>query len=133
MITGLDHVQLAMPAGGEDEARAFYGRALGLREIGKPAPLAHRGGVWFALRDGRQVHLGVETPFSAAAKAHPALMTDDVDAVASALAAAGCALAWDNALAPRRRFYTADPFGNRVEVIAATDVRTRPPSTSTTA
>lgn len=117
MITGLDHVQLAMSAGGEDEARAFYGRTLGLREIAKPAPLAGRGGVWFTLDDGRQLHLGVETPFAPAAKAHPALMTDDIDAVASALAAAGCAVAWDDALAPRRRFYTADPFGNRIEVI----------------
>lgn len=117
MITGLDHVQLAMPAGGVDEARAFYGLVLGLREIAKPTALAGRGGVWFALDDGRQLHLGVETPFAPAAKAHPALMTNDIDAVASALAAAGWAVAWDDALAPRRRFYTADPFGNRVEVI----------------
>ncbi|MEO8084789.1 MAG: VOC family protein [Ardenticatenales bacterium] len=117
MITGLDHVQLAIPAGGEDAARAFYGGVLSLREIAKPAALAGRGGVWFALADGRQLHLGVETPFVAAAKAHPALAADDVDAVAAALAAAGYEVAWDDGLAPRRRGYVGDPFGNRVEVI----------------
>lgn len=133
MITGLDHVQLAMPAGGEDEARAFYGGLLGLREVAKPAALAGRGGVWFALDDGRQVHLSVETPFVPAAKAHPALVADDIDAVADALRAAGHAAAWDEALAPRRRLYVGDPFGNRVEVIQTTVDPTNAPMDATTA
>ncbi|MCC7019809.1 MAG: VOC family protein [Ardenticatenales bacterium] len=119
MITGLDHVQLAIPAGGEDAARAFYGGLLGMREVAKPAALAGRGGVWFALDDGRQVHLGVEAGFVAAAKAHPAFVANDIDAVADALRAAGYGVAWDDGLAPRRRLYVGDPFGNRVEVVSA--------------
>lgn len=119
MITGLDHVQLAMPAGGEGTARAFFGGTLGLREIAKPSALAGRGGVWFALPDGRQLHLGVAADFVAASKAHPALEADGIDAVANALAAAGHEVAWDDALAPRRRFHTTDPFGNRLEIVDA--------------
>lgn len=63
MITALDHVQLAMPKGREEDARSFFVWLLGLKEIEKPEPLAQRGGVWFALPDGRQLHLGVEEPF----------------------------------------------------------------------
>ena len=58
----LDHVQVAMPAGREEAARAFYGAALGLREIPKPASLAARGGVWYAV-GALQLHLGVAEDF----------------------------------------------------------------------
>ena len=71
MIEGLDHVQLAMPRGGEARARAFFGGMLGMQESEKPASLARRGGVWFLLPDGRQIHLGVEEPFRSSEKAHP--------------------------------------------------------------
>ncbi len=74
MITALDHVQVAMPAGGEREARHFYSDLLGLDELEKPAALAARGGAWFALPDGRQLHLGVEDPFRPSRKAHPAFV-----------------------------------------------------------
>ncbi len=115
MITGLDHVQLAMPRGREAAAQAFYSGLLGMAELPKPAPLAARGGCWFA-SGAAVVHLGVEEPFRPAAKAHPALLTDDLDALAAALAAAGhrCVFA-DGEISGVRRFYTTDPFGNRVE------------------
>ncbi len=74
MISALDHVQLAMPAGGERDARGFYSGLLGLNELEKPAPLAARGGVWFALPDGRQLHLGLKEPFRTSRKAHPAFV-----------------------------------------------------------
>ena len=45
----LDHVQIAIPAGGEDEARQFFGELLGLTEIPKPHEMAGRGGCWFQL------------------------------------------------------------------------------------
>ena len=79
MIIGLDHVQLAMPAGGEDAARAFYGGVLGMAERAKPPDLAKRGGCWFHA-SGVEVHLGVEEPFRAAAKAHPALLVENLEA-----------------------------------------------------
>ena len=69
----LDHVQVAAPPGCEPEARRFYGQLLGLVELEKPAPLRARGGVWFALGGGAQLHIGVEDPFAPARKAHPAL------------------------------------------------------------
>lgn len=112
----LHHVQVSCPVGGEDAARAFYGRALGLSEVAKPPTLAARGGVWF--RDpGLELHVGVEEDFAPARKAHPALLVDDLDAVASCLTAAGYPVAWDGDLPGFRRFYTADGAGNRVELL----------------
>lgn len=111
-VTGLDHVQLAMPQGGEDAARAFYGGLLGLTEAPKPAALAGRGGVWFT-GGGLQLHLGVETPFQPARKAHPALVVTDLAAAHSTLPAPSAI----SALPGLRRFYVADPFGNRIEIL----------------
>lgn len=115
MITGVDHVQLAMPQGRENAARAFYAGLLGMIEQPKPPVLAARGGCWFT--SGTAVlHLGVEEPFSPARKAHPALLVDDLDALSAALAAAGyrCVRA-DGEIPGVQRFHTHDPFGNRVE------------------
>ncbi len=118
MIMALDHVQLAMPAGGERDARGFYSGLLGLDELEKPATLAARGGAWFALPDGRQLHLGVEEPFRPSKKAHPAFVVADLDEMAERLEAGGSSVGWDEELAPRRRFYGEDPFGNRLEFLA---------------
>src|SRR5512147_3073253 len=76
-VHGLHHLQLAIPRGAEERARAFYGSLLGLREIAKPAHLARRGGVWFEL-GALQLHLGVEEEFRPAKKAHPALLVEDL-------------------------------------------------------
>ena len=115
MITGLDHVQLAMPRGREDAARSFYSGLLGMTELPKPPVLAARGGCWFA-SGAALLHLGVEEPFTPARKAHPALLVDDLDGLEAALSAAGraCVRA-DNEIPGIRRFHTHDPFGNRVE------------------
>jgi len=114
-ILGIDHVQVAAPAGCEDEARAFYGGLLALEEIPKPPTLAARGGCWF--RAGAQeLHVGVEEPFAPARKAHPGLVADDLDALAARLRAAGYVVVPDEAIPGARRFHVADPFGNRLEV-----------------
>ena len=110
MITRIDHVQVAAPAGGEGAARAFYGDLLGLAELPKPQRLRARGGVWFAV-GGQQLHVGIEGSFAAARKAHPALAVPragDLSALAAKLEAAGREIAWDGP-----RFYVEDPFGNR--------------------
>jgi catechol 2,3-dioxygenase-like lactoylglutathione lyase family enzyme len=119
MLAALDHLQLAMPPKGEAAARAFYGGLLGLRETPKPPALAARGGVWF--QGAIALHLGVEPDFRPARKAHPAFRVRDLGALAARLAAAGHAVTWDDALPGVRRFYTADPFGNRLEFLAAVD------------
>ena len=115
-ILGIDHVQLAMPAGREDEARAFYEGLLGLVWVAKPEHLAQRGGCWFG--DGAaRVHLGVEDGFRAARKAHPALLVDDLAALADRLTAAGVTVKQDEPLEGYDRIYADDPFGNRLELM----------------
>jgi catechol 2,3-dioxygenase-like lactoylglutathione lyase family enzyme len=118
-VVGLDHVQVAAPAGCETEARHFYGGLLGLPEEPKPASLQRRGGVWFAA--GRQqLHVGVQEQFRPARKAHPALLVahDRLEELAQLLAGAGATVVWDEELPPVRRFYTEDPWGNRLELVA---------------
>jgi catechol 2,3-dioxygenase-like lactoylglutathione lyase family enzyme len=117
VVEGLDHVQLACPRGGEDEARRFYGGLLGLREIEKPEPLRSRGGVWFQCGPSQQLHVGVEEPFSPARKAHPALLVDKPETL-SELAAKLGDVTWDSDLPGYERFYVSDPFGNRLELLA---------------
>ena len=106
----IDHVQVAAPPGCEEEARAFYGGVLGMREVPKPSSLAARGGVWF-----EQLHVGVEEGFTPARKAHPAFVVDDLDALAARI---GDGVQWDDAVPGVRRFYAHDPFGNRLEFLA---------------
>lgn len=119
-VLGIDHVQVAAPPGCEAEARHFYGELLGLEELPKPPALRGRGGVWFAV--GRQqLHVGVEESFAPARKAHPALLVDaaDLDALAARLVSGDAAVTWDDAVRGVRRFFTHDPWGNRIELLAA--------------
>ena len=124
--TGLDHVQIAMPRGGEEAARGFYGGLLGLAEVPKPAALATRGGCWFVgagtltgagVGAGAAIHLGVEADFRPARKAHVALIVDDLGGLRATLQAAGVPIADDPAEIGVRRFHAFDPFGNRLELI----------------
>ncbi len=121
-VVGIDHVQLSMPAGAEDEARRFYVSVLGLREVAKPPGLARRGGCWFT-GAGAAVHLGVELDFLPLVKAHPALLVRDLIAAREALAAADVAIEEDDSGLPVRRCYVRDPFGNRIELVDARDAR----------
>jgi catechol 2,3-dioxygenase-like lactoylglutathione lyase family enzyme len=115
-VLGLDHVQLAAPRDCEAQARRFYGGALGLPELPKPAALRAAGGAWFAC-GAQELHVGVEEPFEPARKAHPGLKVaaSDLDALAERLARAGAPVRWDER-GPRRRFFTEDPWGNRIEL-----------------
>jgi catechol 2,3-dioxygenase-like lactoylglutathione lyase family enzyme len=118
-IVGLDHVQVAAPPGCEEAARRFYGDLLGLREAAKPEPLRARGGLWFEA-GAQQLHVGVEDAFQPARKAHPALRVtaEGLDLIAERLHSAEVAVKWDEELAGVRRFYTVDPWGNRIELLA---------------
>lgn len=119
-VLGLDHVQLAAPPGCEQEARAFFGRLLGLVEVEKPEALRSRGGVWFALGE-QQLHVGVDEGFTPAQKAHPALRVaaGRLEMVAERLTEAGMSVAWDDGIPGVRRFFAEDPWGNRLEFVAA--------------
>jgi catechol 2,3-dioxygenase-like lactoylglutathione lyase family enzyme len=116
MLLGVDHVQLAAPAGCEAEARRFFGEALGREEIEKPEPLRARGGVWFRC-GAQQVHIGVEEEFSPARKAHPAFQVAEYDALRDRLRAAGIDATPDESVPGLRRCFVSDPWGNRIELL----------------
>jgi catechol 2,3-dioxygenase-like lactoylglutathione lyase family enzyme len=116
MIERIEHVQLAMPLGGEEAARRFYAGILGIPEVLKPANLVVRGGAWFVRGDVR-VHFGVERDFRPAKKAHPAFRVSNLRELAERLRAAGFEVAEDESLDGYERVYTADPFGNRIELM----------------
>jgi catechol 2,3-dioxygenase-like lactoylglutathione lyase family enzyme len=123
-VTRLHHVQVSCPAGGEDAARSFWTGALGLTEVEKPEPLRGRGGCWFRSYDERggvsaEIHVGVESPFTPARKAHPALVVADLDAAADRLREGGhpVDLTERDTFPGYERLHTADPHGNRVELL----------------
>lgn len=120
MITGLDHVQVAAPPNCEHEARAFYGGLLGLTELEKPPALQHRGGVWFQVGP-QQLHIGVQDDFTPATKAHPAFQVASLDVLAERLVTAGAPVHYDDAIPGR--FYTEDPWGNRLELLVSSSSR----------
>lgn len=113
-LTSIDHVQLAMPGGEENAARAFYTGVLRLSEVPKPPELAKRGGVWFESGSVR-VHLGVELDFRPARKAHPAFIVRNLEALAARCEREGYRVVDDGDLPGYRRVYVYDPFGNRLE------------------
>ncbi len=115
-VYGIDHIQLAMPAGRESEARRFFGELLGLAELPKPANLASRGGAWFQCGP-MQLHLGVDKDFHPAKKAHPALLVTNLADTVEILNAAGVAIKHDEPLDGFKRVFVEDPFGNRLELL----------------
>lgn len=121
---GIHHIQLAMPEGGEDAARRFYGGLLGLTELPKPPRLAARGGVWFRL-GAQELHLGVESNFAPARKAHPALHWSGLAALREELREGGVLVREEEPLPGFRRFYADDPFGNRLEFLEPEPERDR--------
>jgi catechol 2,3-dioxygenase-like lactoylglutathione lyase family enzyme len=115
-LVALDHVQLAMPPGGEAEAEAFYTGVLGLPRVPKPEVLAARGGCWFE-RGALRVHLGVEEGFRPARKAHPAIAVRDLASFVERLRADGVEVRPGDGAPGTQQAYVDDPFGNRIELI----------------
>jgi len=116
-VRRIDHVLIAMPAGREEAARAFYRDMLGFTEKEKPPQLAVRGGCWFESGDVK-LHLGVEDDFRPARKAHPALRCRDYAGLLARLAAAGVEARPANEVPGVTRCHVDDPFGNRIELVA---------------
>ena len=115
-VRRIDHILIAMPAGREEEARAFYQGMLGLTEKPKPSQLEARGGCWFE-SGAVTVHLGVDKNFVAAGKAHPAFIVDGLADMVSRLKQAGYRVTEDEPLPGCDRRHVHDPFGNRIELI----------------
>jgi catechol 2,3-dioxygenase-like lactoylglutathione lyase family enzyme len=114
----LDHVQLAIPEGGEALARSFYQGILEIPEVAKPAELAARGGCWFE-RGALKIHLGVEADFRPARKAHPGLLVTGFPELCARLRAGGYEVRPETVSDGPARAFVDDPFGNRVELIDA--------------
>jgi catechol 2,3-dioxygenase-like lactoylglutathione lyase family enzyme len=119
-ITAIDHVQLAIPKNSEEMARTFY-RSLGFTEIAKPEPLASRGGCWFK-SNAAILHLGIEDPFVAARKAHPAFRISDLSSFRKHLQSLQINIIEDTSLSHVRRLFINDPFGNRIEFLQEGDI-----------
>ncbi|ASY58969.1 VOC family protein [Sinorhizobium sp. CCBAU 05631] len=115
-VVAIHHVQLAMPEGGEAEARRFYAGLLAIPEVAKPPNLAARGGCWFE-EAGLRIHIGIEKDFLPARKAHPAFIVDELFVLIARLQAAGFDVVEDEPLAGFVRRYVSDPFGNRIELM----------------
>jgi catechol 2,3-dioxygenase-like lactoylglutathione lyase family enzyme len=117
VLDGIDHVQIAAPAGCEAEARRFFGELLGLEELEKPEPLRSRGGLWFRVGT-QQLHVGVDQDFAPARKAHPAFAVSRYDELVARLRSAGAQVAADASIPGVRRCYVTDPWENRIELVA---------------
>ncbi|GKV70455.1 glyoxalase [Sporosarcina sp. NCCP-2716] len=115
-FSGIDHIQIAAPPGSEAEARVFYGELLGMPEIPKPENLKARGGCWFVC-GSQEVHIGIQPDFSPSKKAHPGFTVDTLDSLRARLEDAGCAITEEPPIDGRTRFFTYDPFGNRLEFL----------------
>ena len=114
-VVGLDHVQIAVPAGGEDAARGFFSDLLGMAEVRKPGNLSSSG-CWF--KSGSvSIHIGVDPDFTPAGKAHPALLVDNLAELRGKLDDAGFETRDDKPVEGYARFFTSDPFGNRIELM----------------
>lgn len=112
----IDHVQLAMPAGQEEAARAFFVGVLGMTETPKPESGAGSQGCWF-VSGPVHIHLGVDPDFRSAVKAHPAIIVADLAELTSRLQSAGYAATAGGNLPGRARAFAPDCFGNRIEWI----------------
>lgn len=117
-ILGVEHVQLAMPDGGEPVARKFYRDLLGLREVPKPAELQGRGGAWFE-SSHIKIHLGIEKDFRPAKKAHPALLVSGIEQLQQTLKNEAVTIEDGEQIEGYTRFFAFDPFGNRIEFLEA--------------
>ena len=121
LLTGIHHVQIAMPSGGEDAARGFYRDVLGLVEQPKPPELAKRGGCWFE-NGAVRIHLGVDEGFTPASKAHPGLLVQRLKPIVEKCRIGGLQVGSTEPLDGYDRIYVTDPFGNRIELLERREV-----------
>lgn len=115
-IVCIEHIQIAAPAGCEEAARQFYGELLDMEEIPKPENLRSRGGCWFRC-GSQEVHIGIQNDFVPAKKAHPGFVVQGLEQLRARLLEAECIISEDPPIAGRSRFFTHDPFGNRIEFL----------------
>jgi len=114
----LDHIQICIPKGKENEARQFYTDIIGLTEIPKPKALIANGGLWYQLAD-IQFHIGTENEINKS-KRHPAFEISNLDDAKKYLIQQGVTLKEEIEIPGQKRFSFIDPFGNRIELLQKT-------------
>jgi catechol 2,3-dioxygenase-like lactoylglutathione lyase family enzyme len=109
------HVNLGVPVDGVDSQSAFLIDVLGFRSIGPGDDAATRGAIWFEGEDGGQIHLSVDPEHRPAARAHVAVVLDNLTDVEDRLRATGvnCSANETNG---RKVVLCRDPAGNRWEL-----------------
>jgi catechol 2,3-dioxygenase-like lactoylglutathione lyase family enzyme len=115
MPISLHHAQVFYTPGGEQKARDFYGKALGLAEVARPETLSDRDGLWFEAGAG-QIHLSAQDDLALHGRRHFALKVDDLDALRDTLARGGARFEEATPIPGWRRCYVFDPFGNKIEL-----------------
>lgn len=117
-VKRLQHTSVPMPPGGNDRARAFYGEALGLREIPKPNTLSNNL-VWFAANDqGDEVHVFQEENMGPnSAEQHLCLEVDDIEGFRTRLVEHGFDPRTPETIVNRPRLFVRDPFDNLIELV----------------
>jgi catechol 2,3-dioxygenase-like lactoylglutathione lyase family enzyme len=114
-ITGIDHVQIAVPRALEDQCLRFYREVLALPEIEKPQELKARGGAWFQV-GALQMHVGLDPDASPRSKRHICLLVHDLAAAKAAILSQGVAIEEESRAEGLSRFFVRDPAGNRIEI-----------------
>jgi hypothetical protein len=115
-VHGIEHVALAYPAGRIDEVRAYYIGLLGLSEIDRPASIATPG-VWLDC-GAVQLHFSNDPAFNVQERPHTALLVDGLRELVTQLQGKGYTAQQAAPLGGRERFFTWDPFGNKLELVA---------------
>ncbi len=120
----LHHSAFTHPVGQEDRARAFYVDVLGLTEVPKPETMNRASGSWFRSDPeyvggavGIEIHAIASEDFHPNALGHPAILVDDLDALAARLAGHDIVVEPDDRFPGHRRFHTYDFFGNQLEFL----------------
>ena len=117
-ITGIDHVQIAVPKAREAETLRFYREVFALPEIAKPEELRARGGAWFQI-GALQMHIGVDpdpaNPLPKS-KRHVCFLVGDLAKAKAHVMAAGVAIEEESVAEGLSRFFVRDPAGNRIEI-----------------
>jgi catechol 2,3-dioxygenase-like lactoylglutathione lyase family enzyme len=115
----LDHIQICIPKGKENDARKFYSDIIGLAEIPKPQALVANGGLWYQIAD-IQLHIGVENEINKS-KRHPAFEITNLDEARQYLEKNGVPVKEETRIPGQSRFSFIDPFGNRIELLQKSD------------
>ncbi len=117
MIIAVNHVQITIPEGCEEEARNFYCDFLGLEVVEKPEPLRKNGGFWLSIPP-IQVHVGIENGVDRSkSKTHVAYEVIDSNLWREKCRKSNIEVKEGIPIEGYHRFDIRDPFGNRIEIM----------------